>query len=290
MKVNEQCAECLYDKQIHKTDDPDYLAEVRSILENRKEDDSAPYLVYLFTKAYERHFGNSEPYRELRKTYNVFVLSMEDEIRRRIEAKPDALAAALAYARIGNYIDFGAMNSIDTDTFLSLLESAAIEERDRAAYEHFTSSCEIGKKFLLIADNCGEIVLDKLFLEQLHKKYPRLELSVLVRGAEVLNDVTPEDALYIHLDDLAKIISSGSSIAGTVYNMLTDEAKLAIDCSDVILSKGQGNYECLCGENRHIFYSLLCKCDLFMERFHVPRYTGIFIEEQNGQSDFSCIQ
>ena len=280
MKVNEQCVECLYDKQIHNSDDPDYLAEIRSILDNRKENDSAPYLVYLFTKTYERHFGNSEPYRELRKTYNDFVLSMEDEIRSRIEAKPDALAAALAYARIGNYIDFGAMNSIDTDTFLSLLESADIQERDRAAYESFIDSCETGKKFLLIADNCGEIVLDKLFREQLHKNYPSLELAVLVRGAEVLNDVTPEDALDIHLDEVAQIIPSGTSIAGTVYDMLTDEARLALDHSDVILSKGQGNYECLSGENRHIFYSLLCKCDLFTERFHVPKFTGIFIEER----------
>ena len=279
MRVKEQCAECLYDKQVHKTNDPDYLAEIRNILENRKEDDSAPYLVYLFTKAYEKHFGKSEPYKQLRKTYNDFILSMEDEIRRRIEAKPDPLAASLAYARIGNYIDFGAMNNIDTDTFLSLLESADMGGRDRAAYEDFVRSCETGKKFLLIADNCGEIVLDMLFLEQLHKIYPKLELTVLVRGAEVLNDVTPEDAHYIHLDDLAQIISSGTSIAGTVYDMLTDEARLALDRSDVILSKGQGNYECLFGEKRHIFYSLLCKCDLFTERFHVPKLTGVFIEE-----------
>ena len=76
--------------------------------------------------------------------------------------------------------------------------------------------------------------------------------------------------------DVVQIAEGGY---GTVYEMLTDEAKSAIDHADVILAKGQGNYESLSKQGRHIFYSLLCKCDLFIERFGVPRLTGIFVEE-----------
>ena len=142
--------------------------------------------------------------------------------------------------------------------------------------------CGSANRFLLIADNCGEIVLDKLFLEQVKKQFPQIQISVLVRGEEVLNDATCEDARYVGLDSIAEIISNGSSMAGTVYEMLPDDAKAAMDHADVILAKGQGNYETLSGQGRHIFYSLLCKCDLFTNRFKVPKLTGLLIEE-NGE-------
>ena len=279
MRVNSFCAACLWDKQLHKSDDPAYLAEVRQIIDTRKDEDTAPYLVYLFNRAYERRFEKTEPYKEVKQKYNDVVLSMENEIRRKIESSSDSLAASIAYARIGNYIDFGAMNQIDGDTFLALLGDAGLRGRDLQTYEAFLLQCRNASRFLLIADNCGEIVLDKLFLEQLHAAFPKMALSVMVRGAEVLNDVTLEDAKYAGIDRLASLISNGTSVAGTIYGMLPAEAKEAIDSADVILAKGQGNYESLCGQGRHIFYSLLCKCRLFTDRFDVPELTGVFIEE-----------
>ena len=106
MRVIESCAQCLYDKQKHLSDDSQYLAEVREIIDNRRENDTSPYMVYLFSKAYEKRFGKSASYREIKKKYNDLVLSMEDSIRRKIEQAPDPLAESLIYARIGNYIDF----------------------------------------------------------------------------------------------------------------------------------------------------------------------------------------
>ena len=285
MRVNDLCAACLIDKQEQKTDNPEYLAEVKSILKNRKESDTAPYLVYLFNKAYKRRFGNTEPYKEIKRRYNDFVLSMEDEVRARIESDRNPLAASFAYARIGNYIDFGAMNQVDSGTFLNLLNSARLCETDMPVLESFIRTCRSADRFLLIADNCGEIVLDKLFLEQLKKLFPQMAIFVLVRGEEVLNDATFEDARYVGIDNIAEIISSGSSIAGTVYEMLPDEGKAVIDKADVIFAKGQGNYETLSGQGRHIFYSLLCKCDLFTERFGVPKLTGLFIEENGNKKE-----
>ena len=282
MRVNDQCAACLLDKQEHKTNDPEYLAEVKRILKNRKENDTAPYLVFLFNQAYERRFGKTEPYKEIKRTYNDYVLSLEDAIRLRIESDCTPLAASFAYARIGNYIDFGAMNQVDSNTFMDLLSSARVSEPDLPVLESLIRECGSANRFLLIADNCGEIVLDKLFLEQVRKQFPQIQISVLVRGEEVLNDVTCEDARYVGLDSIAEIISNGSSMAGTVYEMLPDDAKAAMDHADVILAKGQGNYETLSGQGRHIFYSLLCKCDLFTNRFKVPKLTGLLIEE-NGE-------
>lgn len=122
-------------------------------------------------------------------------------------------------------------------------------------------------------------MLDKLFIEQLRKRFPELEIKIMVRGSEVLNDATLEDACYVGMDKLTEVISNGNAVAGTVYDMLPDEAKKALDTADVILAKGQGNYESLCRQGRHIFYSFLCKCELFTSRFNVPRLTGVFVEE-----------
>ena len=88
------------------------------------------------------------------------------------------------------------------------------------------------------------------------------------------------DAKHTGLDKVADIISNGEAIAGTIYDMMPQDAKNALDEADVILAKGQGNYETLSKQGRHIFYSFLCKCDLFTNRFGVPKLTGIFVEEQ----------
>ncbi len=116
-------------------------------------------------------------------------------------------------------------------------------------------------------------------LEQLKERFPHLTIGALVRGKDVLNDATVEDAAYTGMDKIAKIISNGEAIAGTIYDMMPEDAKSALDEADVILAKGQGNYESMSGQSRHIFFEFLCKCDLFTSRFNVPRLTGMFIEE-----------
>ena len=280
MRVGTACAKCLWDRQCERTDDREYLEEVRSIIDSRGENDSAPYLVFLFNEAHEKRFGKGMSYREIKKTFNDLVLSKEDEIRKNIESAPDPLAAALACARVGNYIDFAAMSQVDSETLLELLGNAKLREEERGVLASFREQCRSAEHFLLVADNCGEIVLDKLFLEQLLKQFPNLKITVLVRGKEIRHDATPEDTAYTGMDELAEIVTNGSSLAGIVYEQLPEDAKGAIDRADVILSKGQGNYETLSGQGRHIFYSLLCKCDQFTQRFQVPLLTGIFVEEQ----------
>ena len=270
----------MYERQKNKTNNAEYLAEIKLLLNNRKETDTSPYMVYLFNKVHLKYFGESADYSEIKKQYNDLVLSMEDSLRRKINSAEDPLAAALIMSRIGNYIDFGAMNSIDSNEFLDLFRNTEMREDDRRTYEAFLRECANAKTFLLICDNCGEVVLDKLMVEQLKKRFPHLTVRAMVRGGEVLNDATAEDACYAGLDTVAEIVSNGEAIAGTVYEMLPDNAKEVLDNSDIILAKGQGNYESLSGQGRHIFYEFLCKCSLFTERFNVPKLTGMFIEEK----------
>ena len=280
MRISQSCAECLYNRQKNKTDNTEYLAEIKALLDNRKETDTSPYMVYLFNKVHVRYFGKGADYSAIKKQYNDLVLAMEDSLRHEINSAEEPLAKAMMMSRAGNYIDFGAMNSVDRDEFLSLFSNTEMREDDRKTYESFLRECTDAKTFLLICDNCGEIVLDKLMLEQLKLRFPHLTVRAMVRGDNVLNDATAEDAKYVGLDTEAEIISNGEDVAGTIYEMLPDEAKNVLDHSDVILAKGQGNYESLSGQGRHIFYEFLCKCELFTSRFNVPKLTGIFIEEK----------
>ncbi|MCR4746730.1 MAG: ARMT1-like domain-containing protein [Lachnospiraceae bacterium] len=279
MNLNESCAKCIYDKQLAKYDDPEYLAEIKTILDNRPEKISSPEIVYKFDKIREKYFGEAEDYTDIKRSYNDLVLSMEKDLRKRISESNDPLATALVMSRIGNYIDFGAMNTVDTDIFLGLFSDTEMRDDEKKVYEGFCKECSKAKNFLLLTDNCGEVVLDKLMLEELHKKYPKLEIKVILRGGDVLNDATLEDAEYVGLGENAKLISSGVKVPGTVYSMLSEEAKNAVDDADIILSKGQGNYEAFAGEGRHAFYLFLCKCDLFINRFNVPKLTGMFVME-----------
>lgn len=280
MRITETCAKCLYRQQVSLTDNQEYLAEIRKLLENRAESDTSPYMVYKFNTVYERFFGKRASYSDLNKKYNDIVLSLEASIKEEIESSKDPLSTAFLFARTGNYIDFGAMEVFDEEVFRKLFNEKELSENDRVTYESFVSQCENAKSFLLIADNCGEIVLDKLFLEQMKKRFPNLSIAVLVRGAEVLNDATADDARYVGMDEHASVYTNGMPVAGTIYGLLPDDVKALVSGADVILSKGQGNYESMCGQGMHVFYSFLCKCDLFTDRFHVPRLTGMFIEEK----------
>ena len=281
MRISESCAKCLYDRQANKTDNKAYLAEIKELLNNRKENDTSPYMVYLFNQLHVKYFGKSADYKDIKKQYNDLVLGMEDQLRREIREAEDPLAKAIVMARIGNYIDFGAMNHVDQNEFLELFRDTKMRDDDKEVYNSFLKECEKAKLFLLVCDNCGEIVLDKLMIEQLKLRFPQLSVKAMVRGGEVLNDATVEDAIYAGLDQVAILVSNGEAIAGTIYDMLPQNAKDAMDEAEVILAKGQGNYESMAGQGRHVFYEFLCKCDLFTRRFEVPRLTGMFVEERS---------
>lgn len=279
MRVNDLCASCLLRGQRKKTDNAEYLARVEEMIANRTDDDSSPVLGYRFHELFKEYVGPLKSFAKEKKQYNDLALSIEGKISERISKAEYPLAKALMYSRVGNYIDFGAMVNVNEEEFLSLLEKAEIKEEELSVLSSMEEQLNKAKSFLLIADNAGEIVFDKLLVIELQKLFPHLKITVMVRGGEVSNDATMEDAKYVGLDKVANVISNGMPIAGTVYQMLSAEARQAIDSADVILSKGQGNYESLSGYGRHIFYSFLCKCDLFTSRFNVPKFTGMFIED-----------
>lgn len=287
MRLTSYCVACLLNRQQERiagfTDEEKktaYMKEVAATMGASEDEDSAPYMVYLFNQIYRKYFGEPTDYTAVKKEYNKYVLEMEERLHEEIMTSSDPLATALVYARIGNYIDFGAMQHVDKEQFLSLFKEDEKNALDMDVYKMFLQDCENGENFLLLADNSGEIVIDKLFIKELQKRFPHLKIKVMVRGGEVLNDATMQDAQEVGLCELVPVVSNGNSVAGTVEKMMPPEAIAELDKADIILSKGQANFETANGCGRNIYYSFLCKCDWFSGRFHVPKYTGMFIRER----------
>lgn len=286
MKINAFCMSCLVQAQarrIQKFQDEEkkacYMREVLHMIAESDPKWSAPALLEPISKLYEKYWGMQNDLEEEKKTFNELLLSMEDDLEQKIRSRKDPLEAALCLARLGNYIDFSALGEVSAEKLLELLAQAEQETLDTAEYRHFCKDLKDGKHLVYLTDNCGEIVLDKILIKLLREQYPQLMIEVLVRGVAVTNDATVEDARYVGLTDVAPVFGNGSGIAGTELTHISKEAKEKLEQADLILSKGQGNFETLhtCGLN--IYYLFLCKCDWFMQRFHAEHLKGMFVNE-----------
>lgn len=260
-----------------------YLKEVFRIIADAKENETAPVIIAYINELHETYFKKSYSFDALKKQYNELLLNKENIIEEFIQNTEDPLLTAIKYARVGNYIDFGAMGTIDNEKLESLLENASSESIDMDEYIHFKEDLFTGKRLVYLTDNCGEVVLDKLLIQTINKLFPHIDIKIIVRGMPVLNDVTIEDAKMVGLTNVGKVIGNGTKIAGTHLNDICGEAKEAINQADLIISKGQGNFETLHGCGLNIYYMFLCKCDWFVKRFKLKQYEGVFINEKNNR-------
>jgi len=236
-------------------------------------------LVHQIEALEKEMFQIHKDYTQEKRAFNELMLALEAGIWRRIEQAEDPLYAAIQFAMIGNYIDFGAMDRVDEGKLMELLSDSARFAPQRAAYEAFRHDILCAKKLVYLTDNCGEIVMDKLLLRQIHAMNPDAELTVIARGGPVLNDATVFDALSAGLDEHARVTGSGSAIAGTPLSAVSKETVDAIDGADVIIAKGQANFETLRRCGRNVYYIFLCKCELFAKRFSVPRFQGMLVAD-----------
>ena len=291
MKLSAMCIRCLMDRQeerVRECGDEEkkavYLKEAAGIIASSGEGDSAPYLVFQMNQAYERLFGKLMDYKKEKKEFNSLMLDLESELEEKIrsgKSREEILKNAINYASSGNYIDFGALNHVDKDELMGLLEKAGEEDVDGHTFAMLSEDLDKAEELVYLLDNCGEIVADKLLVKVLKEQYPNMNITVMVRGVEVLNDAVMEDAEEVGLTKLVKVIGNGNGVAGTQVDLLSREAREAIEKADIIISKGQGNFETIYGGGWNIYYLFLCKCAWFSERFGMERLKGVFINEKD---------
>ena len=219
-------------------------------------------------------------FRQEKLDSNRFVLERMDDIRRRVDGWENPVLAGLQYAILGNYLDFSALQgNVSYEKLDEMLDGAKNIDVAGPVFDRFVSDLAKGRKLLYLTDNAGEIGFDRVFAETIRQAYPNLEITFCVRGFVTQNDATREDAAAVGLP--FPVIDNGNCVAGTLPELLGEEAKAAFDTADVIFSKGMGNVETLLGCGKNIYYAFLVKCQRFVNLMGRPLMTPMLVRERD---------
>lgn len=248
--------------------------KVLSLLAEDNFDLSPPKIAQKIHKIIREESGINDPYKDVKHEYNKLCLEVYDSLESKISNDKDPFKEALKLAILGNIIDFGANHSFNLRESINTLDKMqfAIDESESLFYN--IKKAEI---ILYIGDNAGEVVFDKLFL----KKIDHPNIYFAVRGAPIINDITIEDAEFAGIGAYANIIDTGQDIPGVDPETASSTFKDIYNRADLIISKGQGNYESLnevYGKN--IYFLLMVKCELVAEQLGVKK--GDIIVKKHG--------
>ena len=287
IRLHSECICCLTGKYMKSV--PDHLTEeekiqylqiILSVMGNANPEHAAPVAMKDIEAILSEKFGLKQDYTEIKRYFNALMLDREPDFMRRIEEAADPLKRAVQLAMIGNYVDFGAIENVNADSLTELIDKSENQPVDGAQLSSLKTDLARAKKLVYLTDNCGEIVFDKCLMRTISNLYPGISLTAIVRGGDVSNDATMDDAEQVRLHEAAKVMHNGTAVAGTWLEGISEEARQEIDSADVIISKGQANFETLrkCGLN--IYYIFLCKCDMFARNFGVKRLTGMLVNDR----------
>lgn len=202
--------------------------------------------------------GNKDPYELVKKKYNDIALKLYPELKEMVRSSKNSLFTSVKLAIAGNVIDFGAKSSFNlTETIDEVLnKELAIND-----FNKLIQTLEKSRSITYILDNTGEIVFDKLLIETILDKFDIINFKFVVKGAPIINDATEEDAKYVGLDKFpnAEFIYVNVGIPDSGFERSSKEFLEQIRKTDLIISKGQGNYESL-SEQKNIFFLLMAKC------------------------------
>ncbi len=205
--------------------------------------------------------GNNDPFHETKVEANRAVLAIYPRLQQLVQQSADRLFTACKLAVAGNSIDLGP--KFEYGSIENVIDSAVACPLPLAVndYDQFWSSLNNSRILLYLGDNAGEIVFDRLLIEEINR-VKELETYFVVRGKPVINDVTNDDALAVGMDRVARVISNGSDAPATILLQCSAELQQLYHSADIIIAKGQGNYESLEGEAGNIFFMLRAKCPL----------------------------
>ncbi len=241
-----------------------------------KTGQSPPHIGQLIHRLVRRLTENDDPYAEIKRRSNSAALAALPRLRTLVQDSADPLASAAHLAIAANVLDAG-MNaaavagalqegsSQDGNGVVQALESGLTEPL-RGDVDDFRAAVAHARRLLLLTDNSGEIVVDRLLVEQL----PTERLTIAVRGRPVLNDATLDDAATAGLNELAPVIDNGSDAPGTLLDDCSPGFRDVFNRADLIIAKGQGNYETLSDAGADIFFLFKVKCPLVAHHSGLP--------------------
>lgn len=235
----------------------------------KHENLSSPEIQRELNKEFCRIINVKDPFKEEKANNNHIALELYNEWKPRLLSSVNHFDLALQLSIAGNIMDYGANNSFDVhDTIKKVLKTSYAIDHS----ELLKSKIKNAKLILYLGDNAGEIVFDKLFIETIMHN----NVVYAVKDTPVLNDVTIADAKEVGMDLVADVISNGFDAPSTVLNKCSKEFLEIYNSADLIISKGQGNFEGLIRQkDSRIFFLLMAKCDVIAEILNVEK--GSFV-------------
>ncbi|RKY39639.1 MAG: hypothetical protein DRP75_01595 [Candidatus Omnitrophota bacterium] len=225
---------------------------------------------------------NPDPFKEIKKQSNHLALKLYPELKKEIENSAHKLLKAVKLSIAGNVIDYGANHlSPSLDKSLDSLSAhlkktlKEIENQSLSCFEKFAKALKRASIILYLADNAGEVVFDRLLLEELVSL--KKQVIFAVRGAPIINDALIEDAYFCQIDRYAQILSNGSDAPGTVLNLCSPDFIEAYQKADLVISKGQGNFESLSEEKKQIYFLLKVKCSVLAQNIGAKIGSAVLI-------------
>jgi uncharacterized protein with ATP-grasp and redox domains len=206
---------------------------------------------------------NGDPYKEIKQKSNRIALRLFRKLKNMVNHSSDRLLAALELAVAGNIIDFGVKNNLNVKEELKRIlaqENKSIHKKSIFHYLKFWRALKKAKSILYLADNAGEVVFDRVLIEEIKRIYPEKDIYYTVKEKPIINDALFEDAKVCGIDKLVRVISNGTDAPGTILNLCSEEFKRIYRDADMIISKGQGNFESLSQEKKSIFFLFMVKC------------------------------
>jgi len=290
MKMNDKCFPCIVNqvlKVAEMTECNDRRGLLRKIFIYLSElDDSTgtPEITGETFRILKQHIGNNDPYYELRKHYNTLLLSKEKDFERQVEESETPFLTAINLALLGNLIDFNPIHNTDMDQIDMLLSNAQNLELTIDSCKQMIHDIENSRTLLYLGDNCGEICLDKILIKKIKELNPTIEIYFVVRGENVVNDSIEEDAYYVGIDEYAKVVSNEDYSMGTVLERTSISFQKLFSSADIIISKGQSNYECLSDiTNNNIYFLLMAKCKIIADDIGVPIKSAVCIKKNENR-------
>lgn len=290
MKMNAECMLCMLRRHIATANAlgteeqaAKFARDLMRLLADGPEDQSSPFYTPGITQLFTKHFGlDDDRFAREKELSNRYVLDRMLRITSMVRASEDPLYAGLQAAILGNYMDFSALQGEVSfeklDQMLDLLHTIQV---DRKTFDKLREDLAAGGNLLYLTDNAGEIGFDRVFLEVVRDLFPKLSITVCVRGGPAQNDATRQDAAVIAMP--FPVIDNGTRIPGTVLELAGQELMAALAKADVILAKGQANVETLLdtGHGYNIYYAFLVKCARFINRFGREKLTPMLVRERD---------
>jgi uncharacterized protein with ATP-grasp and redox domains len=239
--------------------------EFFSFIASAPKDFTAPEVARMNQHKIKEILNKEDPYQEIKKASNKYLLDRYEDIKDLVHNSTDKFDTALRLAIAGNIMDYAANANFDIDeTINKVLKEDFSIDHSILLKEEIAKA----KTVLYLGDNAGEIVMDKLFIETL--AHPNI--TYVVRHAPIINDVTLEDVKQTGIDKYAKVITNGYDAPSTILSKVSDEFMNIYKSADVIISKGQGNFEGLLNvKDDRIFFLLMVKCEMVAEKIKAPQ-------------------